>query len=106
MVEIYILDLPGDAVVSRILCPGGPSLAPDAHERHCLAILLNVVGVLAATLVSLAVPALEDTLLCSQQAVGFVGAVIIVRVQAITVGTLKSHDLVKLSLYFTWFLEK
>ena len=105
MVEIYILDLPGDAVVSRILCPGGPSLAPDAHERHCLAILLNVVGVLAATLVSLTVPALEDTLLCSQQAVGFVSAVIIVCVQAITVGTLESHVLVKLSNYLTWFLE-
>ena len=105
MVEIYILDLPRDAVVSRVLCSSGPSLAPDTHERHCLAILLDVVGVLAATLVGLSVPALEDALVRSQQAVGFVAAVIIVRVQRITVGTLESHFPVTLSSYFSWFFE-
>ena len=91
--------------MSRVLCSSGPSLAPDTHERHCLAILLDVVGVFAATLVGLAVSTLEDALVCSQQAVGFVTAVIIVRVQRITVGTLESHLLVKFSLYFSCFFE-
>ena len=78
--DAYVLDQTRQTVVRIKVSPSSLGLALLTDEWHSLAVGLYVCGVFSSAFVGSSVAALEDTLLGLEEAVSFVGNMVIVKV--------------------------